>query len=268
MHRYVPLVLCCCPLLFVSRKWMLFASAQPVWQSRLKTPCFKETGIQRRYAVCVHACARACECVWSQPISLSDELLSVCRQAAGESAPPIPQMQLWKEWGRGELPAAIYGSAGISPLPWQGNPFFYSPHVQLIPQESWRGGRRGENEDVREEGGVMEREGVSTAAGLKEGDHHRHRLTVTHLIQPVHQLFSALHVNECMFTRSHMFPQSIHEHRKRGQVLNLKMTGEDSSWHRFLRKGTTYESVSAHVWCQDVPFISKEALCVCVSNLP
>lgn len=100
---------------------------------------------------------------------------------------------------------------------------------------------------MREEGGVMEREGVSTAAVLKEEDHHRHRLTVTHLIQPVHQLFSDLHVNECMFTRSHMFPQSIHEHRKRGQVLNLKMTGEDSSWHRFLRKGTTYESVSAHV---------------------
>lgn len=50
----------------------------------------QEMEIQSLSALCVFVC----ECVRTQPISLSDELLSACRRAEAESAPPIPQMQL------------------------------------------------------------------------------------------------------------------------------------------------------------------------------
>lgn len=210
--------------------------------------------IQCLSAVCV--CAReslcAYECVRTQPISLSDELLSACRRAEAESAPPIPQMQLWKETGgRGHFRRYIWKCRN-SP-PWQGSPSLFTSRSSHSTGKA--DGVVGEERARRWQAGGLER-GSLLRHHVNEGDHRRHRLRVTQLIsssQP--PFFHSTHTCTWMSTRSYV-EMFIHKCYWQGRYSKIKMATFPVWTHDIWRSVGTYVTPGCVV-CQ-------AGLCVCV----
>lgn len=80
------------------------------------------------YLLCVFVCVK--------PISLSHELLSACRRAEAESAPPILRFRRRREGGEHFRRHIWRGWNPPTTPPCDRATHLYSLHVQLVPQES------------------------------------------------------------------------------------------------------------------------------------
>lgn len=152
---------------------------------------------------------------------------------------------------------AIYGSAGIPPR--DRATHLYSPHVQLIPKESWWSGGRGEGRE----------EGVSAVAMWAK--------VIVVVIASEWRIWISLHnpffmshmymwMNTCSHKHIYMWKGFVQNITGTLRLLNIKMAGGDSFWHISCAM-KMYEEVSLHVWCQDVLYNMQESQfeCVCVS---
>lgn len=175
----------------------------------------------------------------------------ICVQASRGrvSAPYSTDAALERDGREGALPPLYMEVQEFPPV--TGQPIFIHLTFVSFHRKSWRGGGRGESEEVA---GGLER-GSLLRHHVNEGDHRRHRLRVTQLIsssQP--PFFHSTHTCTWMSTRSYV-EMFIHKCYWQGRYSKIKMATFPVWTHDIWRSVCTYVTPGCVV-CQ-------AGLCVC-----